>query len=297
MARMASTSRRFSALGLVAPLVGLIVVASSSSGGCGGGEGGGGAGGSTVTTTTTTTTSTGGSGGATGGSGGATTTTTSTTTTTTSTTTTTTSTGGTGGTGGSGGAPPVCHDCLQDLCKEELDDCNVGCAPLGAGGAGGAGGADAGPVSKVCCRDLQACIDAVCGSLSALGTAQEEGACQVYCQSRYFATKAPHIKLVNCAQGAWAPGACSGCSNASFEFEQCAQTASASTCAAALDACDSVPECVAYRFCTLSCTTAAECIACGAPPGSPLPVGQQLWEDYWKCVAAECVLEEWLPNP
>jgi hypothetical protein len=188
------------------------------------------------------------------------------------------STGGSGGggsggdaTGGSGGGSdtwPGCHTCLQTACKAEITACGTGCA------------------------DLQGCLDTYCATLSATGSS-DEGACQVYCQQQFAASKQPHIDLVNCAQGAMST-CMPPCAFAPYDFEQCIAHAAATTCKTQLAACDGEPKCVAFRTCVSTCTTAAGCEACGASADGK--VGAAVDQAYWKCVAGECTVEAWLPQ-
>ncbi|MFT3772496.1 MAG: hypothetical protein QM820_44445 [Minicystis sp.] len=197
---------------------------------------------------------------------------------------TSTTSGATGGSGGSGtsssstGTPVVwdtkCHDCLQTRCKAELDACDAECVAI------------------------QACIDTVCGHLSQLGAATEEGQCQVQCQSKHPGAKAAHLAVVNCAQGAMGTSSADTCmppcSFAIYDWEQCADAQAKGTCKAALDACSNSADCQTYQACASACSTNADCQACAGTPGAK--AGQRIYEAYWNCVEDQCLAEAWLPQ-
>ncbi|APR75497.1 Hypothetical protein A7982_00843 [Minicystis rosea] len=191
--------------------------------------------------------------------------------------------GGTGGTGGSGttsstgGSAPVnwdtaCHDCLQDRCKAELSACDADCVAL------------------------QGCLDTVCGHLSTLG-ASTEGQCQTQCQSMFPNAKAAHINVVNCAQGAMGTqnDTCMPpCAFALYDWEQCVNAQTATTCKSKQDACNASGECQTYRACVSGCTTNTECQACAQDASGQK--GRDLYQAYWTCVADTCLAEGWLPH-
>jgi hypothetical protein len=238
---------------------------SASALGCGSGgtSSTGGAGGATTTSSSSTTTGSGGdtttssSAGGTGGTG----TTTSTSSSTTSTSSSTTSSSSTIVDWA------ACHTCLQTACAPELAACDAGC------------------------MGIQTCLDAVCGHLSEIG-APDEGTCQVYCQAQHFSSKDEHLDLVNCAQQA--SECIPPCSYGIGDWEECVDAATDGACGPKLDACSADVDCVDYITCALTCTTAADCKACGASPEGM--AGRALFEDYWLCVETDCILELWLPG-
>jgi hypothetical protein len=203
----------------------------------------------------------------------------------------------------------TCTGCLYQACGPQLAACDADCMAI------------------------QACLDARCYNLSAIGS-QDENACQVFCQMQHPpAARAAHIALALCVQGVTPDGGaadagaacqppcldyaydyrqcveaqmptplCQGsCLGCPFDFGQCCQNPNIdagiqvqSPCAQALCACYASPECPAYRACLNTCTSLTECLACGK--GSAGVIGEQLFERYQFCIESSCIAMGWLPH-
>lgn len=180
--------------------------------------------------------------------------------------------GGSTTTTGAGGGDtwPQCHTCLQTQCATEIAACDSECIAL------------------------QACLDSVCLALSAQDASDEEGKCQVYCQSLHAGAKQKHINLVNCTiSTAYAGGCMPPCALATYDWDQCRADADANACKSELAACNGDADCKAYNACAGSCASAADCEACGTAGNGA--AGLALAEAYFACVEKSCLPEFWLP--
>jgi hypothetical protein len=176
---------------------------------------------------------------------------------------------GSGGTTGTGGEDPtsvMCHSCLDTMCATQKAACTGECYAI------------------------QACLDALCSSLSASGSS-DEGKCQVYCQGLHPTGKQQHLDYVNCA----AAGPCTPpCAGAPYDLDQCTAVQLAGTCKAAADSCNGSQDCVTYKACIGACSTFADCQNCAM--GTSGQNGLMLDEAVTLCVAQTCLAEEWVPN-
>jgi hypothetical protein len=161
--------------------------------------------------------------------------------------------------------PTTCMGCLSQQCGPELAAC----------------GAE--------CLNIQACLDAYCDNLSALGSPDED-ICQVWCQSQHPTGKKDHLAMVSCIQTTTCQPPCSGYS---IDYNECTAAQETSACAAAKSAC-ATPDCQAYQTCTGACTTWPECQACAAGAGGA--AGEKVYEAYQLCLEQTCIAQSWLPH-
>ena len=167
-----------------------------------------------------------------------------------------------------GEAWSTCDECLDSTCAEALSACGDDCIAI------------------------EACVQMVCGNLSATGSA-DEGPCQVQCQNAHSAAKQPHLDVVYCAEGA--SSTCfPPCTPFPQDYDACRAFMIAGDCFATALACDDAPECNAYRDCIGTCSSLDECLACDDDEEGQL--GRAYLELHEQCIAAECIAEAWLPN-
>lgn len=201
----------------------------------------------------------------------------------------------------------TCAGCLDGQCSAQRAECGLECVAL------------------------QACLDAWCSHLSKISS-PDEVTCQIACEAAHPAGKEPLIKLVECIQNTTcqaAPVDCNPtpsitcqapCYGYSVDYRHCINLLDdpGNACSEAQAICDASPACVAYKACTSSCSTWAECQAC-APDCVPICAGdggvspdggvstacaacnaeqegEALYEAHQLCLETTCLPEIWLPH-
>lgn len=189
--------------------------------------------------------------------------------------------------------------CLKNVCAEPA-------VATDAGGQGDGASADAGPWSKcdeclqtecaaveeACgseCQAVEACIQMLCGNLSATGST-DEGKCQVQCQKEHPDGLTQHLAVVECVlQSTCKPP----CVPYPQDYEACRAFMDKGDCAGKRAACQGSASCNLYRDCSSLCTSLQECLACDdSPEGLE---GRAILEAYEQCIASECTTESWIP--